>query len=244
MCSQTTCEDTSSAISSQESEDGRSRSSSQDGQLIGQCGQGVALVSRLALRASKVGSTILATCGHNSDASSPSNILQSCLESSLRQRLIGSPSCEVIWKNWATPWGQYLWRPRARERTIFGTVIGLWPTATTPSGGQTIPTGTTLTGRKPDGSKTQVTLQNVVLSLWSTLRASDGEKGGPRMSFGAGGSPLPSQVFATGNMSNAPMENGARCLHPEFAGWEMGYPPEWLSCAGSETPSTRARRRK
>ncbi|SEI41723.1 hypothetical protein SAMN05192539_1001273 [Paraburkholderia diazotrophica] len=122
-------------------------------------------------------------------------------------------------------------------------LLALYPTATTPSGGQTIPQGTSMSGRRPDGSKAQVTLQNVVLAMWSTIRASDGEKGGPNMSFGAGGSPLPSQVSTVANTSNAPMESGGGSLHPEFAGWEMGYPPEWLSCAPSETPSTRARQR-
>jgi len=33
-------------------------------------------------------------------------------------------------------------------------------------------------------------------SQWSTPRASDGEKGGPNMSFGAGGQPLPAQMHA------------------------------------------------
>lgn len=32
------------------------------------------------------------------------------------------------------------------------------------------------------------------IAIWSTLRASDGEKGGPNMSFGAGGQPLPAQA--------------------------------------------------
>jgi hypothetical protein len=139
-----------------------------------------------------------------------------------------------------SPWRQSRWKPRARVRITSEIAIGLWPTTTTLSGGQTVPSGTSLSGITPDGKKRQVTLQNVVLSLWSTLRASDGEKGGPNMSFGAGGSPLPSQVFAAGNMSSAPMENGGRSLHPEFAGWEMGYPPEWISCADSGTQLTPA----
>ena len=122
-------------------------------------------------------------------------------------------------------------------------LLALYPTATTPSGGQTIPEGTSMSGKRPDGSKAQVTLQNVVIAMWSTIRASDGAKGGPNMSFGAGGSPLPSQVSTVANTSNAPMESGGGSLHPEFAGWEMGYPPEWLSCAPSETRSTRARPR-
>jgi len=102
-------------------------------------------------------------------------------------RHLGSPSCEVIWKPWVTPWGQSLSKPRARVRSTSEIAVGLWPTTTTPSGGQTIPAGTSLSGMTPDGKKKQVTLQNVVLSLWSTLRTSDGEKGGPNMSFGARG---------------------------------------------------------
>jgi hypothetical protein len=117
--------------------------------------------------------------------------------------------------------------------------LGLWPTATA-----------TASDHK-SRSASQATLERnarplreVVFALWSTIRASDGEKGGPNQSFGAGGSPLPSQVSTIGNTLNAPTENGGGSLHPEFAGWEMGYPPEWISCAPSETRSTLARRRR
>lgn len=65
-------------------------------------------------------------------------------------------------------------RERCKETTSAGNGFGLtlgqfaclesamWPTPTLPSGGQTWPAGTTLEGRKPDGSKAQVTLNNVV----------------------------------------------------------------------------------
>jgi hypothetical protein len=50
--------------------------------------------------------------------------------------------------------------------------------------------------KRTDGSKAQLNLENAMLHLanWSTPRASDGEKGGPNQSFGAGGTPLPSQM--------------------------------------------------
>jgi hypothetical protein len=242
-------------------------------------GQVVVPVSRSQSRASKSASTIPATYGHNSNASSPSDCLQSYLESRLRARLTGSVSCEVIWKAWATPWGQSLWKPRARARTISEIVIGLWPTVTSNapardgyneagnSAGQVAirkiilalwPTMTAVhrvrnsetlakcaAFRKRNANQNTVPLYlaEVVIGLWSTIRSSDGAKGGPNQSFGAGGSPLPSQVSMVCSSSNAPTENGCGSLHPEFAGWEMGYPPEWLSCAPSETRSIRAQRR-
>ena len=49
----------------------------------------------------------------------------------------------------------------------------------------------------PDGKKRQVGLQNQAIrevANWGTPRASDGEKGGPNQSFGAGGMPLPAQA--------------------------------------------------
>lgn len=69
----------------------------------------------------------------------------------------------------------------------------LWKTPDTPSGGRSLPPGTTLTGQTPDGRKLTVGLENQA-TMWGTPRGSDGEKGGPNMSFGAGGTPLPAQA--------------------------------------------------
>ena len=152
-------------------------------------------------------------------------------------------------------------------------VLGLWPTAQSHDGtvrGNTLadyhhrphdlpnavnfalwPTSTT---RDWKGSKASPKTMNhnsrpcneVVFSVWSTLRSTDGAKGGPNQSFGAGGLPLPSQVHqvAQSNSSNAQTENSVGSLHPEFAGWEMGYPPEWLNCAPLVTPSSRKSRQR
>ena len=44
-----------------------------------------------------------------------------------------------------------------------------WPSPTTPSGGQTVPEGTTAAGRTPDGRKLQVTLENAAkIAGWPT----------------------------------------------------------------------------
>ena len=83
------------------------------------------------------------------------------------------------------------------------------------------------------------------VAIRKIARATDGEKGGPNQSFVAEGSPLPSQVCQTAlSSSNAPTESTGGSLHPEFAGWEMGFPPEFLNCAPSEIPSTRRSPRK
>ena len=235
-CSPAISPATRSATSSPGSGDGASPCASLAGPTTVRSGREAVPASRSALREASAASTTNGIYGHNSGALSPSDSLQSSLESRLRERLTGSVSCEVIWKPWDTPWGQYRWKPRARTRTISGIGIGLWPTMTSNAPAKD--------GRNEAGNSAgQVALKTLVLGMWSTIRASDGAKGGPNMSFGAGGSPLPSQVSTVGNTSNAPTENGGGSLHPEFAGWEMGYPPEWLSCAPSATPSTRARQR-
>jgi hypothetical protein len=131
--------------------------------------------------------------------------------------------------------------------------LSLWPTpaAADLSGGRTNPEGTTATGQRPDGTKAQVGLPNVMKGTWptpnaldrprtdetleksaafrlanagqkttplylgesmerlstvhplpkaastgSTPRASDGAKGSPNQSFGAGGQPLPAQMHS------------------------------------------------
>ncbi|MFX1724961.1 DNA cytosine methyltransferase [Stenotrophomonas sp. AS1] len=125
--------------------------------------------------------------------------------------------------------------PSTRPTSVIA--FGLWPTMTSNSPAKN--------GNNEAGNSAgQVAIRKIMLGLWSTLRASDGEKGGPNQSFGAGGCPLPSQVFQVGSSSNAPTENGAGSLHPEFGGWELGFPPEWDACAPMEMPSRRKLPRK
>lgn len=231
-----TCEPTTSAISSPALEDGRARCAWLDGPTNDLFGPAVVPANLSPSQARDVGLMIRDTSGLRGSGSSASDVLQRSLENRLRQRLTGSVSCEITWKPWNTPWGQSLWKPRALARSTFEIVIGLWPTMTSNAPARA--------GYNEAGNSAgQVAIRKILIGLWSTIRASDGAKGGPNMSFGAGGSPLPSQVSTVANTSNAPTESGGGSLHPEFAGWEMGYPPEWLSCAPSETRSTRARPR-
>lgn len=219
-------------------------------------------------------STIPDTSGQSGSDLSPSAKLQQSLENRLRDTLRGSTSCEVIWRPWTTPWGQCLSKPRARARTISGIDIGLWGTIRVGNGMTGSPArGADKRGRVEDQmagtafamglwptatasdhksrsaspdtlARNARPLREVIFALWSTIRSSDGAKGGPNQSFGAGGSPLPSQIYAIANTSNAPMENGGGSLHPEFAGWEMAYRPEFLACRPLATASTRAPRRR
>jgi hypothetical protein len=148
-----------------------------------------------------------------------------------------STECSLTWRARATAQGRLLFQlvpsMRPTGETDCGSLRKLWTTPTTPSGGQTVPEGTSVTGRRPDGSKATVTLANEAAmvadlwqtptvddaknstappsqwrrrnhglavqaardqALWSTPRASDGEKGGPNQAFGAGGQPLPAQA--------------------------------------------------
>jgi len=91
------------------------------------CGQVAVPVNPSRSPASRKVSRTSGTSGRSGAISSSSAALQSSLESRLRPRLNGSDLCEVIWKPWATPWGQSLSKPRALVRTTFGTGIGLLP---------------------------------------------------------------------------------------------------------------------
>lgn len=240
MSDLTTCEAIRSAISSPALADGRGRCAWLDGPTNDLFGPAVVPANLSARQAKDLGLTTLDTSGRIGNGSLASDALQRSLASRLRRRLTGSVSCEVIWKRWDTPWGQCLSKPRARVRSTSGIVIGLWPTMTSNAPARD-------GYNEARNSAGQVAIRKIVLALWPTARASDGEKGGPNMNFGAGGLPLPSSAYRVANMSNAPMEkhrSGGGSLHPEFAGWEMGYPPEWLSCAPSETQSIRVRRQR
>jgi hypothetical protein len=76
-------------------------------------------------------------------------------------------------------------------------------------------------------------------ALWSTPRASDGEKGGPHQQFGAGGTPLPAQAvsqwatpraadFRSGEVSDRVFEKNARPLTEQVNRWTDGpaSPPD------------------
>jgi hypothetical protein len=60
--------------------------------------------------------------------------------------------------------------------TLAGAAEMLWPTPDTPSGGRTLPPGTSITGQTPDGRKVTVGLENAT-ALWPTPSAAQDTKG-------------------------------------------------------------------
>lgn len=149
--------------------------------------------------------------------------------------------------------------------------VKLWPTATSNDDNKTPEAHLAMKRRmgERDGSNAnrtaitslQVMAKAVALPLWSTPRATDGAKGGPNMSFGAGGRPLPSQAamwhtpraiygehpgmkdetHLTGQAHSGRAPNGSPggALNPEFVCWLMGFPDGWTSLEPSATPSCR-----
>lgn len=87
------------------------------------------------------------------------------------------------WREWVTALRLEYSQRAAPEPATSESGCSSWPTATA-----NMVTGAGSAGR--DGGDN---LQTAV-SMWGTPRATDGEKGGPNQSFGAGGQPLPAQA--------------------------------------------------
>lgn len=114
---------------SQGSESGPWRFVLPDGRTVDQHGLAHALASLSARQVKALGLQTSGIYGPPGSTSSTSVALQSSLENRLRKRLNGSALCRVTWKEWITPWGVCLSRPRAQVVRTSGTVSTLWPTA-------------------------------------------------------------------------------------------------------------------
>ena len=170
------------------------------------------------------GSWTNGTCGRTYFPSSPLADLGSSWANRLALRLaaVGSTECDLIWKRSAMPSGASIFqlRPSTRRTDATGSTGSQWPT----------PTVADVTGGRKtrSGERNDEMLLNGLMGSWSTPRASDGQKGGPNMNFGAGGTPLPSQMNQTRsgptpNGSTAPTEKRG-VPNADFACWLMGWP--------------------
>lgn len=120
----------------------------------------------------------------------------------------------------------------------------MWPSPTLPSGGQTWPEGTTLEGKRPDGKKSQVTLNNVVTGLWptplvgSTNPAAHNQISGQWRAAMEQAMPGPAQ---SGSLATTEKRG---VLNPAFPCWLMGYPIAWVYSGALAMQSCRKLPRK
>ena len=166
--------DLSNVTFSQESPDGVSHSSSQDGPQTGQCGQGPVHVSRSASREKVVAPRTSDTSGPPSSASSASVALTQSLVSKLKARFdtVGSMEYVETWKAKATPSGMSYWAHTASVPRISVKDCSGWPTASARDWKDS--PGMAVTAVNPDGS-TRLRLDQLPrvaqLAPWPTCSA-------------------------------------------------------------------------
>lgn len=113
-----------------------------------------------------------------------------------------SPRSSRFWKDWVAALRQEYSARKASGPVIGGSGSSSWPTVSARDGdprrGPTKPESQVWKNKVARGAvKANGMLSDDLSSsaaAWSTPRASDGEKGGPNQSFGAGGVPLPAQA--------------------------------------------------
>ena len=95
--------------------------------------------------------------------------------------------------------------------------------------------------RRSKGQMIGLNAHMAIVAYSATPRASDGEKGGPGMSFGAGGIPLPAQMYAA--YSPTPCATDPHIRVEKYA--QGGTPLSWAlanhfgpTTNGSSAPST------
>lgn len=170
-----------------------------------------------------------ATCGQRSP-DAPASLAPASNGSSSKTSPVTSasalkPCCESF-ETWASRLRLAYSRRAKLARRTKGSGSSSWPTAT----------GTDANGARSfatDGTRIRAnagpTLNDKVAN-WGTPRASDGEKGGPNQSFGAGGMPLPAQaaqwttpqahdVSPRGSGQIPSAKAGNRCLARDAQQW-------------------------
>ena len=184
MFEPTTCEDSSSAISSPVSADGVMPCDSLDGPMIDPSGPAVAHVSHSQPQVNAMAPPIRGIFGRPGSSSLLSADLQLSLVSRLRQRLDldGSIVFRLTWKQRTTPSGRLIWALRASARSISGSASGSWPTpCAQPANGepeQFLQRKRNAIARGNSMGVALTDLQMVAkLASWPTTRSTDADKG-------------------------------------------------------------------
>lgn len=133
----------------------------------------------------------------------------------LESSIWGSMTCYLTWRKSVTPRGRLLFRLVPSTPRTAGIGSGLWPTPDTPSGGRTMPEGTTPTGKTPDGWKVTVGLENAA-RMWPTITLN-----GNYNRVGA------SQTSGEGLATAVGVQPGLK-LNSAWVSRMMGYPDGWL----------------
>jgi len=148
-----------------------------DGMTIAKFGRALVRANLSARQAKALGLLTSGTCGPLSTTSSPSASLNESLANRLRARtdLLGSTLYNLTWKQRAMPSGRSIYALRASARRTSDNERTGWPTATVGNAmGSQIARNASATGRRPDGSKATVSLNQVSqLTGWSTASSRD-----------------------------------------------------------------------
>src|ERR1700747_1999911 len=152
-----------------------------DGRVIDQYGRFHALASLSARQVKALGLMTSGTYGPTPSTSSASVDLSNALVNRLQAKTqtLGSTLYKLTWKPWVTPSGRSRFRLRASVRRTSETDCTGWPTPNCPNGGRVISEEQLLTGKRADGTKVQIGLENAAsLAGWPTPDAY--ARGGPQ----------------------------------------------------------------